>query len=110
MGKARFVYRPEVEAELLRDPAMGRAMLLEAERVAQAARSNAPVRTGAYRDSIKAEPFTEGGVHKARVNAYDFKAWWIEFGTGHPGPTPAFAVLAKGVQQAGLRYGPARGI
>lgn len=30
-------------------------------------------------------------------------AAWMEFGTGHPGPTPAYAPLRRGAQAMGLR-------
>lgn len=47
----------------------------------------------AYAASIKVVKKARRG--KGRVAATDFKAHWIEFGTGAPGPTDAFATMEK---------------
>lgn len=44
-------------------------------------------------ESVRVEANTEG------INA----AAWIEFGTGHPAPTPAYAPLRRGAEAAGLK-------
>ena len=52
-----------------------------AREVATYAKSISPVRTGAYRRSIKPTVVYEGGMWIGRVNAWDFKAYWVEYGT-----------------------------
>jgi len=56
-------------------------------------RSQAPVDDGKYAASIKVVKKGRRGVGKVR--ATDYKAAWIEFGTGAPGPTTAFAPAEK---------------
>ena len=86
----RFVkalYRSENVRRILHD---------KAEQVADAARSSAPVESGAYRDSITADagpmPTPNGVFMVGRVSASDFKAVWVEFGTSD---TPKHATLRK---------------
>lgn len=69
------------------------------DQVVDAAKALAPVETGAYQDSISGVVGIEDGALVARVNAFDYKAWWIEAGTED---TPAFAPLARGAESAGL--------
>jgi hypothetical protein len=67
-----------------------------AEEVRDHARSEAPVRTGAYAASIevrKADPVN--GLPARKVVATDWKAHFIEFGTGEPGPTTEHAPMGK---------------
>lgn len=52
-------------------------------------RSVSPVDDGAYAASVKVLKKARRG--KGVVAATDYKAHWIEFGTGEPGPTKAFA-------------------
>jgi hypothetical protein len=66
-----------------------------AEDAAEAARSIAPVRTGAFRSSIGVEDTDDG----ARVIATDPGAIYIELGTSD---TPAHASLRRGAESAGL--------
>lgn len=47
---------------------------------------------GAYRDSIDVADTSDGDGFRARVQAHDFKAKWIEFGNAH---MPTYAPLAK---------------
>lgn len=52
----------------------------------------APVDTGHYAASIKVRKLpSKNGLPMRRVTATDFKAHWIEYGTGEPGPTKAYA-------------------
>jgi hypothetical protein len=95
----RFKPNPLAGAILSKTPEMTAFLYGLAETAVSAAQSVAPVRSGEYRDSIAAYP----GVGKARVQASDFKAVWIEFGTGQPGPTAAFAPLRRGAEAAGLQ-------
>lgn len=99
-------------ALLSASPAMVREMLNRAELVADHSRAAwhssgpHPYETGAYVGSIKAEAGVENGIATGRVNAHDWKAHWIEYGTGGISPTPAFAPLQRGADAAGLKlYG-----
>ncbi len=62
-------------------------------------KSVSPVRTGKYAASVKVLKKAKGG--KGRVGATDFKAHWIEFGTGAPGPTQAAAPGQKTAEHFG---------
>ena len=91
---ATFVPAPGMSARLRRSRLVGALMLGRAKRGAEAARSVAPVRTGAYRDSIKAVPIVEAdGTQGAAIVAEDWKAGIIELGTSD---TPAYAPLRRG--------------
>ncbi len=89
MSRVRVVIRPGFEADLRRDRGVVRAVAEVAEKGAAAARSIAPVASGAYRDSIHTDD-SEG--LPVRIVADDFKAGWIEFGTSD---TPKFRVLGR---------------
>lgn len=60
-------------------------------------RQQSPVDDGEYAASVQVykKKMTVNGMPARRVGATDFKAHWIEFGTGQPGPTQAFAPRAK---------------
>jgi len=58
-----------------------------------------PVDSGAYAASIKIVRKARYG--KGAVAATDYKAHWIEFGTGEPGPTQAFGVAEKVARKFG---------
>ena len=60
-------------------------------------RSVSPIEEGVYAASIKVykRKFTHKGMPGVGVGATDFKAHWIEYGTGEPGPTAAMAPRAK---------------
>jgi len=62
-------------------------------------RSIAPVDEGEYAASIKVARKARRG--KGKVRATDYKAAWIEFGTGAPGPTRAHATGQKVAQHFG---------
>lgn len=73
-----------------------------AERARDYWKSIAPVRSGQYRDSIHVEDVPDnGGLPKRAVVSRDYKAHWIEYGTGEPVPTEEFAPAAK----TALRFG-----
>jgi hypothetical protein len=102
----RFDYRgAAAERELVRDRELGATLLTVATAAADAARSFAPARTGHYRDSLHAELDLTMEGYAAFVVSDDFKAVWIEFGTGEPKPTPAFQPMRRGAESAGLRLG-----
>ncbi len=60
-------------------------------------RSVAPIDQGVYAASVKVfkRKFTHKGMPGVGVGATDFKAHWVEYGTGEPGPTKAAAPRAK---------------
>lgn len=78
---ARFRVNTPGVKRIYTDPLMQKWVRGQAEEVAREARRLAPVRTGAYRRSIKATVVVEDGRWVGRVNAFDFKALWVEFGT-----------------------------
>lgn len=96
---ARFIYRPQVEAEIRAMPGVVAVIDADAKAIAQAAQGFAPVRTGAYRASISAalERGTTGAV--GRVQAAAPYALFIEFGTND---TPAFRPLLRARESLGL--------
>ncbi|KUH99263.1 HK97 gp10 family phage protein [Mycobacterium sp. IS-3022] len=97
----------DIIADKLRDPREGRPAIDAANReLAEDARdywkSVSPVDTGAYRDSVHVEGRPDVDKLPARaVVASDWKASWIEFGTGGDTPTPEFAPRGKTV----IRFG-----
>jgi hypothetical protein len=93
---AKFIPNRNFQKQLVREAAYQRGLMNKAEDAAQAAKSFAPVRTGAYRDSIKAHRDAED----VYVSAFDFKANWIEFGSVN---NPPSAPLRRGVAAAGLK-------
>ena len=76
---------------LLKDPGVARDLMERAERVADRARSTAPVDTGAYRDGISARADVTDRV-VARVVATDRKSMALESRTGN---------LARALDSAG---------
>ena len=92
----------QIEAEL-REDARERARIEsetreQAEEVRDYARSISPVESGAYAAAwqvAKRPHINEQGLSVWRVSNHDFKARWIEYGTGDPLPTPEFAVARK---------------
>lgn len=92
-----FIPNKSFPAELEREPEYTSGLAGETEKAAAAARSFAPVRTGAYRDSIQV---VKDG-RKVYLSAKDFKANWIEFGSIN---NPPSAPLRRGVRAAGLKY------
>lgn len=58
-----------------------------------------PVDSGDYAASVKIVKKARRG--KGAVAATDFKAHWIEFGTGQPGPTKAYGIAEKVARKFG---------
>jgi len=75
-----------------------------AERIAAAARADAPVVTGAYAAGISAEKTPHG----ARVVASDNKSSWIEFGIPSQNQPPQF-ILRRAVDSLGLKFSKRKG-
>lgn len=97
----RFALNPAFPDQLeASEEVLGDGLLEYAEVVAEEARRNAPVSTGAYRDSLEAVMGTQDGKVIARVQANDFKAHWIEFGTA---TQPARSTIRRAVEASGKR-------
>ena len=94
-----FIPNPLIGAQLKLEPTMGAVLLAEAEEVAAEAKRIAPVETGAYRDSLRAEGGIEGSSFVGRVLSDVPYAAYVEFGTMD---TPAFHVLARAIESEGL--------
>jgi hypothetical protein len=87
----RFVYRRAVEPELRSDRVVQDRVGDGAERIATAARSFAPVRTGRYRASITTR---REGEQVNAIAAVPYGAF-LEWGTVD---TPTFAPLRRGLE------------
>ena len=94
---AKFIPNLAAPKLLSEGPAMERALKENADAVAERAQETAPVLTGAYRESIRAE--SESG--RAGVVAEDFKAAWIEFGTYK---LSGFHTLSRAAEALGLKF------
>jgi hypothetical protein len=99
----RYVPNPAQVGELGRSKQLLDELMKRAEEAADKARGLAPVDSGDYRDGIEVDGGVDGSTVVARVNANDWKSGLIEFGTGRPAPTPAYAPLRRGAEQAGLK-------
>jgi hypothetical protein len=99
-----FVPNKNADEELAAEPKYKDGLAGMTENAAVAARAFAPVRTGAYRDSIQ----TVVQDNKIYLSAGDFKAFWIEYGTAaherRAVGTPIFAPLRRGVTAVGLKF------
>lgn len=94
---ARFVPNRNLDNELRREVRYKVELLAAAKDAETAAKSFAPVRTGAYRDGIKAQ--IQGG--DVVLSATDFKSHWIEWGSAN---NPPSAPLRRGVRAVGLKF------
>jgi hypothetical protein len=81
-------------------PGVIAACLELANQIRDAAAAQTPPHdiTYGYENGLVASPIAGG----ARVSATDYKSVWIEFGTGEPAPTPAFAPLRTAAEGARL--------
>lgn len=104
-GRVKFAPSFRNIAKIGASPEMVAQLALHARDAADTARMEAPVDTGAYRDSISSEAGVEGVSAYGRVIAADFKANWIEFGTIRH---PARAVLRRAVESVGLKVRSSR--
>jgi hypothetical protein len=91
----RFVANPNFQREIEREVEYRAGKVRVGEEVVQTAKGIAPVRTGAYRDSLKTR--IEGP--RVYVTATDFKGHWIEWGTIKQ---PAKAVIRRACRMVGL--------
>ena len=104
-----FHINPEFAAKWAEGDDAKRLLMELGEKVAAKARELAPVKTGAYHDSIVVDspgarvagvPVGATGARTSyRVVATDHKSGWIEFGTKD---TPTFAPLRRAAEASGL--------
>ncbi len=93
--------RNEIEAQIYAQAAASAETRQELQKLALQVRdywrSVSPIDDGVYAASVKVykRRFTHKGMPGVGVGATDFKAHWIEYGTGQPGPTEAMAPRAK---------------
>jgi hypothetical protein len=87
----------EIRAQLAAQTDLKQGLDSMAEDVKEYWRSVSPVDDGEYAASVKVykKYLMVDGMPGKRIAATDFKAHWIEFGTGEPGPTKAAAPRAK---------------
>jgi len=90
---------PDLDAKVNKMIAEGGKPLEVAEAIASAARADAPVESGLYRDGISAKKTPHG----ARVIASDNKSSWIEFGIPSRNQPPQF-ILRRAVDSLGLKF------
>ena len=112
-----FIPNPMGLAMIARSTTMETMLKGAAEAVAEVVRQIGPTDVGQepqnlafgeidpvpYVNQISVASGVKEGVVMARVNAGKFTSNWIEFGTGEPGPTPAFAPLRRAAESVGLR-------
>ena len=90
---------PDLDEKLADMIAKGDKPLEIAEMIAAAARADAPVESGLYRDGISAHKTPHG----ARVVASDNKSSWVEFGIPSQNQPPQF-ILRRAVDSLGLKF------
>jgi hypothetical protein len=80
----RFIPNPIGIAAIAVGPQMQGMLLIEAERIADAAKELArseAYATGDYYRGIRASAGLDGGKAAGRINAFDWKSGFVEFGT-----------------------------
>lgn len=83
MGKSRTRINHAAMGAWLKSPEMAAAMMAEAEPVLTRAQAAAPVRTGEYRDSLRAWTEVHGNRVVARVGSDSDHALAVEAATGN---------------------------
>lgn len=107
MSKVRFKMDTKAITKLMRSREDLQPILEDyAAKAAANTRSIAPTGDDSphYRDQITHEVKIVRGRYIGRVEAGKDTSAYIEFGTGQPGPTPAFAPLRRGVEMLGLKF------
>lgn len=112
----RFIPNPVGIKQLQQNAKMQFALRDVAETIAAAAKELAhreAYLTGAYANSIRASSGvqkTEDGSRQAigRVNAFDYKSAWIEFGSIHN--QPPHKILQRAAEAAGYRVSVGRNV
>jgi HK97 gp10 family phage protein len=69
-------------------PAARRTVTTQAQHLAARLRAHTPVRTGATRDSVTADPATGAGEITAEAGHTSPVARYLEYGTAHMAPRP----------------------
>jgi len=99
MSDIRIHLNADLEQRVAEMPTVLDSAMTAASGIADAARSDAPVATGAYQSSIVAEKTRKG----ARVFAADPKSAWIEFGIPGRG-IPAHFNLRSAAKRLGFKF------
>jgi HK97 gp10 family phage protein len=91
----------DFERQVASKPETGRVLGDRAEDVAAAIRAVAPVRTGAYRDSIRAQGSKRESDGYVGLVEIDSPYWhYVEFGTED---TPTFSPIRRALHRLGLK-------
>lgn len=98
MSFTHFIPNPMLGAELSRSRMLQPALLNIAENIRDEAKQLSPEDKGDYINSIEAKSGVDGRGVYAAVEATDWKAALIEFGTAD---TPAFAPIRKAADKYG---------
>lgn len=114
----RFIPNPVGIKQLQMGAQMKFALHSVAETIAEAAKSLARAEaydTGAYERSIRPASgidTDEGGTKTmiARVNAFDFKSGWIEFGSIHNPPPGGHKILQRAAEASGYKVSVGRNV
>lgn len=94
--QAQLHLRPDIARVVVTVPAVEAVIRKDAEAIKDGARSLAPVRTGAYRDSIAAAVEHSSTGPTGRITASAPYAVFLEFGTND---TPTFAPITRAAAQ-----------
>jgi hypothetical protein len=98
-----FRYRSSIEKTLVRRGIIRAAVLKGAALGAAEAKRRAPIDERDYQNGIVAEVELTPIGWRGRLRAMDWKSRLIEYGTGPPAPTPAFAPVRKAAISVGLK-------
>jgi hypothetical protein len=96
-----MISREQIEMQIYAQASASATVRQELDKLAKQVRDYwrtvSPIDDGVYAASVKVykRKFTHKGMPGVGVGATDFKAHWIEYGTGEPGPTKAAAPRAK---------------
>lgn len=103
MARARFQQDPKLEDLLLRSTEAKRMIDDVTRQVADRARQHAAERSKTIAAGIEADGGMTASGYMGRVNAWDFKSGWAEFGTSR---FPQVRMLGRALEEI---VGPVRG-
>lgn len=102
MTRRLYVPNPTADLEYAQSDGARRTVARAVDAIIPNVIRHAPRDSGDYVRKIEGDVTREADGWTGRVIAGDWKSALIEWGTGGPGPTPAFAPLRRGVESAGL--------
>lgn len=97
----KYRWNPAFFRELSNQRTVGDALETRAEEIVNGAIAIAPRRTGRYVNALGVSKAQSSRGWAAYANAEVPYAWFVEFGTDEPGPTPEFAPLRTAAEQVG---------